>query len=125
MNKKHENYQKMLEAKRLELTQSNRKRDELAVQAAPDLMDQLQLATEREMAIDQVSRNSRLLLEIRDAMMRIDFNEYGLCIDCEEEISEKRLNAVPWAPRCIQCQEAKDSLGSQVGEPVLELSVTA
>lgn len=42
---------------------------------------------------------------IDDAMMRLDKGEYGYCIDCEEPISEKRLEHSPYAARCIVCQE--------------------
>ena len=33
---------------------------------------------------------------------------YGVCLHCEEDIKPKRLEAVPWAPYCIRCQEAAD-----------------
>ena len=33
---------------------------------------------------------------------------YGLCVGCEKEISLKRLQAVPWAARCVHCQEMED-----------------
>jgi DnaK suppressor protein len=38
----------------------------------------------------------------------LDDNSFGTCLHCEEEISPKRLNAVPWAAFCIQCQEQAD-----------------
>ncbi len=43
---------------------------------------------------------------IEDALGRITHGEYGNCIDCEEPISEKRLQNFPYAARCIVCQEA-------------------
>ena len=39
---------------------------------------------------------------------RIDEGNFGVCLHCEEDISPKRLAAVPWAPYCIQCQEQAD-----------------
>jgi hypothetical protein len=33
---------------------------------------------------------------------------FGECVDCESQIGPKRLSAVPWASRCIRCQEAAD-----------------
>jgi DnaK suppressor protein len=41
-----------------------------------------------------------------DALGRINRGEYGVCIDCGEPISEKRLENFPYAARCIVCQEA-------------------
>lgn len=43
---------------------------------------------------------------IDNALMRLDKNEYGVCIDCGEPISSKRLETFPYAARCIACQEA-------------------
>ena len=42
---------------------------------------------------------------ISDAIARIEKGEFGFCIDCEEQISEKRLETFPYAARCIVCQE--------------------
>lgn len=53
-----------------------------------------------------VSENdSRQLVLINDALTRLDDDEYGYCLNCEEEIVFKRLNAVPWAKYCLKCQE--------------------
>ena len=43
---------------------------------------------------------------MEDALARITKGEYGICIDCSEPISEKRLEHFPYAARCIKCQEA-------------------
>ncbi len=43
---------------------------------------------------------------IEDSLARIDKGEYGVCVDCGEAISEKRLDHFPYAARCIVCQEA-------------------
>jgi DnaK suppressor protein len=47
----------------------------------------------------------KLLREIADALRRIDNDQYGICLECEEPISPKRLEAVPWARYCVACQE--------------------
>src|SRR2546421_5255434 len=53
-----------------------------------------------------VSENeSRQLTLIDEALMRIEDNEYGHCQNCEKEINPKRLQAIPWARYCIDCQE--------------------
>jgi DnaK suppressor protein len=48
----------------------------------------------------------RHLREINDALHRMDTNQYGICLECEEPISTKRLDAVPWAKYCVSCQES-------------------
>jgi len=53
-----------------------------------------------------VSENeSRQLTLIDEALMRIEDDEYGVCQNCEKEINPKRLQAIPWARYCIECQE--------------------
>jgi DnaK suppressor protein len=47
----------------------------------------------------------KLLREISDALLRIDHGTYGVCAECEEPISPKRLDALPWARFCVPCQE--------------------
>ena len=71
-------------------------------------MDEIQYASERDLAIRNVDRESTLLRQVKAALRRIHDGGFGICIDCDSAISPKRLAAVPWAPRCIQCQEAAD-----------------
>ncbi|HUF03599.1 MAG TPA: TraR/DksA C4-type zinc finger protein [Aridibacter sp.] len=53
-----------------------------------------------------VSENeSKQLALINEALERIEDDEYGLCQNCESEINPKRLNAVPWALYCLDCQQ--------------------
>jgi DnaK suppressor protein len=52
-----------------------------------------------------VSENeSRQLTLIDEALLRLDDNEYGDCQNCQNEINPKRLNAIPWARYCLNCQ---------------------
>ncbi len=53
-----------------------------------------------------VSENdSRQLQMIDEALKRIEDEEYGNCLNCAKEIMPKRLQAVPWARYCLNCQE--------------------
>jgi len=45
---------------------------------------------------------------IESALDRMAKGEYGICIDCGEQISERRLETFPYAARCIICQEAHE-----------------
>jgi len=53
-----------------------------------------------------VSENeSRQVVLINEALERIGDKEYGNCQNCENPINPKRLDAVPWARYCLNCQE--------------------
>ena len=56
-----------------------------------------------------VSENeSKKLALIDEALLRIDDDEYGICLNCEKEINPKRLAALPWARFCLDCQELQE-----------------
>jgi DnaK suppressor protein len=101
-------YKTLLEAKRADVVQALRNREDIAIEKAADALDEVQLAGERELAIRNLDRESHLLRSIRVALARIEEGSYGTCLHCEEEISPKRLAAVPWTSFCIKCQEAAD-----------------
>jgi DnaK suppressor protein len=109
MNKNELNkYWSMLAAKQAELTPQLRRRDGIAIEKTPDPLDEVGLAAARELITRNLERESKLLRDVRGALERIGQGSYGTCLHCEEEISTKRLNAVPWASLCIDCQELED-----------------
>ena len=101
-------FQEILERKEAELVRVLQKRDDIAIEKSADQMDEIQYASERDLAIRNLDRDSNLLRQVRAALRRIHDGSYGTCIECEWEINPKRLAAVPWASRCIQCQETAD-----------------
>jgi DnaK suppressor protein len=103
-----EKFRNTLETKRSELSGSLRNRDEIVIEKAPDALDEVQLAGERELAIRNLDRDSNMLRQIRRALGRIADGSYGVCLHCDEDISPKRIAAVPWAAYCIKCQEQVD-----------------
>ena len=113
-----EKFKKILEAKQAELSGSLRNRDEIAIEKASDAIDEVQLAGERELAIRNLDRDSNMLRQIRRALARIADGSYGVCLHCEEDISPKRVNAVPSAAFCIKCQEQVDRHEIDVDENV-------
>ena len=70
-----------------------------------DPLDQLQSLNMREENATLLDRRSRLLAELDRSLHAISEGLYGLCIDCEEPVSLKRLESIPWASRCILCQQ--------------------
>jgi DnaK suppressor protein len=103
-----EKFKTALEKKREETSASLRNREDIVIEKTPDAIDEVQLAGERELAIRNLDRESNLLRNVKGALARIADGSYGTCMHCEEDISLKRLNAVPWAGFCIRCQEAVD-----------------
>ena len=86
----------------------NSGREALVIEESADELDRIQHAQERDFALGGLDRNARLLREVRAALARIDAGTFGICLDCENEISAKRLAAVPWTASCIVCQEAAE-----------------
>ncbi len=71
--------------------------------ADPD--DQAVRSHEEWIFLNRNSIDTMLLREIQESLGRIDARTYGLCLECEEPISQKRLQAIPWARHCVDCQE--------------------
>ena len=101
-------YRNLLEARQAELVHLVQNRDGIAIEMSPDALDAVQHATERELAIRNLDRESNLLKHTRAALRRIEEGSFGVCLHCEEDISSKRLAAVPWTAFCIECQEILD-----------------
>jgi len=75
-----------------------------AVRAAQD--DQASLLHDQFISLHVKRLDYRKLKEIDAALARIENGEYGVCSACGEEISPKRLAALPWARYCIDCQDS-------------------
>ena len=97
-----------LAAKQTELAPRLRQRDGIAIEKTPDALDEVHLATERELMTRNLERESNVLREVQAALNRIQQGSYGMCLNCDEEIGSRRLKAVPWTPLCIACQERED-----------------
>jgi len=106
--KELEHFRTILEARETELKELLRDREVIAVNLSADMLDQIQNAQERDMAMGNLERGSARLLEVRSALRRIQLGTFGICADCEEEISMKRLAAVPSTTSCLACREAAD-----------------
>ena len=104
------NYRKLLESKAEEV------RNSMSAQKAAQVVSRLDVPSDEGDLSQQhheewifLNRNTidmKLLREISDALHRMEHGTYGVCMECEEPISTKRLDAVPWARYCVTCQEA-------------------
>ncbi len=93
------------------MAQALRHREEITIQKSPDLLEETQLAADRDMVIRSLNRESSLLRDVNTALQRVADGSYGICLRCEEAINPKRLDALPWAAYCVKCQEAIDREG--------------
>jgi DnaK suppressor protein len=101
-------FSKTLHRQQSELGAGKQNREALTLETSPDELDRIQHASDRDYAIGNLERNSGRLREVRSALRRIDAGSFGICVECDTNISLKRLAAVPWASSCITCQEALD-----------------
>ncbi len=108
---------KILEVKKKELMIGSSDRDEILIENAAEEFDRLQQQLNREVAIRNLDRESKLLKDVQAAINRMDDDSFGICLRCDEEIPEKRLKALPWAAYCVSCQETVDRQRA-AGEPV-------
>ena len=111
-----EKFKRILMAKQTELSGSLRNRDEIVIEKVADALDEVQLMGDRELAVRNLHRDSNVLRQIRRARSRMAEGTYGVCLHCEEDISTKRLTAVPWAAFCITCQEKIDRREIEIDE---------
>jgi DnaK suppressor protein len=110
MDKKRlEYYKKKLVARREELMRTIARTEEEGRQAdddqTVDLADKAANSYTKEFLFGMTNSDRTILNMIDEALKRIKSNEYGLCANCQEEMQQKRLEAVPWAKHCVNCQE--------------------
>jgi DnaK suppressor protein len=109
MKPKTATYRKILEKKAEEVRRSMSAQKAAQVVARLDIpSDEGDLSQQHHEEWIFLNRNTidmKLLREIADALHRMDIGHYGVCPECEEPISAKRLDAVPWARYCVTCQE--------------------
>jgi DnaK suppressor protein len=55
-----------------------------------------------------IQMKSETLHKIEEALARLDSGQFGDCFECGDEISERRLRALPFAVRCKDCEEARE-----------------
>jgi len=105
-------YKKKLQSRREELMRTIARTEEEGRQAdddqTVDLADKAANSYTKEFLFGMTNTDRTILSMIDAALKRIQSNEYGLCANCQEEMQQKRLEAVPWAKHCINCQEKQE-----------------
>jgi DnaK suppressor protein len=72
-----------------------------------DLLDD---PVHEDLAFALVEIQAQTLKNITAALVRLGEGDYGICHECEEEISEKRLRALPFATTCLACQGSAEDI---------------
>lgn len=107
--KKREFFKKIIEKKLMEkvggsgrgaLGNSSEKPVEIIDQAAAEYELNLNLLFK--------ARDDVQVAELFEALERLEEGSYGICLDCDGEISEKRLQVRPTAQLCVECQEVRE-----------------
>ena len=75
---------------------------------AEDLVDRANDAYNREFILSLSGSERDVLIEIDEALVRLEKGGFGTCSHCEKKIAGPRLQAVPWARYCIDCQELSE-----------------
>jgi DnaK suppressor protein len=70
-----------------------------------DVADQAVASYQKELLFSQGTTGHTQLTLIRAALDRISEGTFGECLNCGKTIGLKRLEALPWTPYCIDCQE--------------------
>lgn len=75
------------------------------VDDAQDVADQAVAGYQKEMLFSQGTVRNAQLRMVRQALHRLSEGTYGDCVRCYQAIGPKRIEALPWTPYCIECQE--------------------
>ena len=90
----------------------------ISIERLPDIIDYTSTQSDINLELKIRDRERKLIAKMEEAVLKIDSGTYGICDDCGEEISEKRLIARPITTFCINCktkQEKYEQLRGKAG----------
>jgi len=113
LNKKEkERYRKKLINRKQEishlLSEFNNESKSVETGVAQDVGDKAESSYTKEFLLSLSDTERRQLFLIDDALKRLEADRFGVCQMCEKPIGKKRLDAVPWARLCIECQQKEE-----------------
>ena len=76
--------------------------------SAPDLGDRAITTVTRDLMYQLTTGERDIVRRIDAALDRMEAGTYGKCVHCDKNVQSGRLDAVPWARHCIECQELQD-----------------
>lgn len=102
-----------LQNKLAELAGARALRKELVTEWSSDPMDQVQSRQDLDLTVHAIDSTWKTRKAVETAMELLETGEYGVCLDCGEDINPKRLEAIPWTTLCVSCQEEHDLIESE------------
>jgi DnaK suppressor protein len=110
--KKLKAFREKLLAKKQEILETFTKNKSYGMEAdgesTQDIADKAANSYTKEFLFSLSNSERQLLLQVDDALARIESRKYGVCASCEDALNLKRLQAVPWATFCLSCQEEEE-----------------
>jgi DnaK suppressor protein len=79
-----------------------------AVQGVLDAAETSGVDIQEDIEFALIQMKAETLTKIEEALKRLEDGSFGYCFECGEEISERRLRALPFAVRCKDCEEARE-----------------
>jgi DnaK suppressor protein len=92
----------------LEIARRSKVTTEPGTQDIGDILDSVSEERTRELDMILTDREKRKLLQIDDALDRIEDETYGQCEECGTKIPRARLKVLPFAKFCVECQEKNE-----------------
>ena len=110
--KKLKSFRERLIVKKQEILEAYNKNKSYGKEAdeegSQDIADKASNSYTKEFLFSLSNTERDMLAQVDEAIVRIDDRRFGSCVVCEDELDKKRLEAVPWAKRCISCQEKQE-----------------
>ena len=78
-------------------------------QGVLDAVESSEADIQEDIEFALIQMKAETLEKIDEALVRLEEGTYGYCFECGEEISERRLRALPFAVRCKDCEEAREA----------------
>lgn len=86
-------------------------REGLQLAVCPEKADETCFRENRDMNARTAEQTCRCRKQVQSALRRIEQGSYGICCQCEDDITQTRLNALPWAALCVSCQQEEERSG--------------
>ncbi len=113
-----EAYRRKLQEKRSDVISGlGMKFDTLACMGRVAEDDKAQISHDEFVSLRMNSLDYNLLRLVEEALDRLKAGDYGVCLECEQPIPAKRLQALPWARYCVDCQERVTTAGEPLPAP--------
>jgi DnaK suppressor protein len=107
-------YRDLLHTKLRELRSPRQALAGITVLRSADSLEEAQYRFDRDLAIASLNHESGIERAIAMGLRRIEQGTFGVCTNCGGDINRRRLNAVPWTPFCIECQQSGEAGALQI-----------